>query len=158
MIEGGRYAARAAAISARNILPARIHSMRDDGATSRIELRLKSGEALVATLARAGAAELGLQPGMAVLAMVKAPWFVFVAGDKAAAGLSSPNRLPGEITRVVPGAVNAELCLRTRGGCELVAVLPRDGVRECGLEVGARATAVVSPADVVIGLPAAAGA
>lgn len=138
-------------ISARNVLPARIRSIGGDGATSRVELELAGGELLVATLARSSVVELGLTPGSAALAIIKAPWLdLCTAGD--AARLSSPNRLPGTITCVAPGTVNAEVRLKTAGGSELVAVLPRAAVAECGLAVGAAATAIVSPSDIVIGV------
>lgn len=147
---GNKPAPAQTGISARNVLPARIRTMRDDGTTSRLDLELQGGESLVATLARASVVELGLRESDEVLAMVKAPWLMLLAGSGPVA-LSTPNQLAGTITGLVPGAVNSELRLRTHGGNELVAVLPRDAVAECGLAVGAPATAIVNPADVVVG-------
>lgn len=138
-------------ISARNVLPARIVSMHDDGTTCRLDLALPGDERLIATVARASTSELGLRAGGEVLAMVKAPWLTIAAGSGVRA-LSSPNQLIGEVTQIVAGKVNAELWLRTRGGNALVAVLPRDTVAECALKVGDTATAIISPSDVVIGI------
>lgn len=149
-MDENKQASDGVGISARNVLPARIRALRDDGMTSRLDLELGGGEVLVATVAKSSVLELGLRAADEVLAMVKAPWLTVVVGD-AASGLSSPNALVGEVTRVLPGAVNAELWMRTRGGNELVAILPRDAVHECGLQAGSTATAVISPADVVIG-------
>jgi len=138
-------------ISARNVLPARIRAIHDDGTMSGIELELRGEERLIATVACTSVAELGLRPTIEVLAIVKAPWFALVAGGNAVK-LALPNQLIGTITHIVSGTVNAEVWLRTLGGNELVAVLPHGTLAECGLAIGSTATAVVSPAEIVIGL------
>lgn len=133
------------------MLPARIVTIRDDGTTSRLELALQGGETLIATVGRSSVGELGLTIDREVLAMIKAPW-LDVATGSGAHGLSSENRLAGTITAILPGAVNAEVRLRSAGGNAFVAVLPLGAVSACGLAEGAAATVIVSPSDVVIGV------
>ena len=75
--------------------------------------------------------------------------------DDPAAGTSSArNRLPGLVTRIVTDTVMAQVELQA-GPFRLVSLMSSEAVRELGLEVGSRATAVVKATTVLVETPRA---
>jgi molybdate transport system regulatory protein len=54
------------------------------------------------------------------------------------------------VSEVKPGAVSAEVGLALEGGGSLAAVVTRDSVRELGLRIGRRVTALVKASDVIL--------
>lgn len=65
--------------------------------------------------------------------------------------ISARNVLPGTITRVAKGAVNAEIVLSLRGSETIVAVITNQSVDQLGLELGKDAFAIVKATDVMVG-------
>lgn len=66
--------------------------------------------------------------------------------------ISARNDLPGTITRIERGAVNAEVTLRLEGGFEITAVITLNSVARLGLEVGKPAHAIIKASDVLVGV------
>jgi molybdate transport system regulatory protein len=64
--------------------------------------------------------------------------------------ISARNVFEGQVSALVPGAVNTEVHLTLPGGVELVAVVTQASVRELGLAVGTQAVAVIKAPWVVI--------
>lgn len=63
---------------------------------------------------------------------------------------SARNALRGTVTRVTPGAVNAEVALRVADDVEIVATVTRESVGELGLVPGAAAVALVKSSFVIL--------
>jgi molybdate transport system regulatory protein len=63
---------------------------------------------------------------------------------------SARNALPGTVTRVTPGAVNAEVALDIGDGREITAVITRRSVDELGLQPGREATALIKSSLVLL--------
>jgi molybdopterin-binding protein len=64
--------------------------------------------------------------------------------------LSARNVIKGKIVKIITGAVNSEVILRTTGGEEVVSVITKESVESLKLEVGKEAYAVIKASNVMI--------
>lgn len=64
--------------------------------------------------------------------------------------VSARNIFEGRITRLTPGAVNAEVELSTAGSDKIVAIVTTDSVKSLGLAVGKTAVALVKAPWVMV--------
>ena len=139
-------------ISARNAVDGRVVACRGGKVNTEVEIELRGGDRLVAVVSTESARDLGIAAGTTVVALVKAPWVMVMAGS-AGARLSARNSLEGRVASVDLGAVNAEVTITLPGGTEIVAVITRDAATELRLEPGSAAIAVIKASDVVLALP-----
>ena len=65
--------------------------------------------------------------------------------------ISARNVLPGTVSDITKGAVNAEIVLSLRGGETIVAVITDPSVDRLGLQRGREAFAIIKASDVMIG-------
>ena len=65
--------------------------------------------------------------------------------------LSARNILPGTVVEIVTGAVTSHVRIDIGGGI-VTAAITNEAVRELGLTVGARASAVIKASDVMVGV------
>lgn len=65
--------------------------------------------------------------------------------------LSARNILPGTVTEIVTGAVTSHVRIDL-GGSTVTASITNEAVKELGLKVGARASAVIKASDVMVGV------
>ena len=65
--------------------------------------------------------------------------------------ISARNILPGTVTEITKGAVNAEIILSLRGGETIVAVITDPSVDRLALQRGTDAFAIIKASDVMIG-------
>lgn len=66
--------------------------------------------------------------------------------------LSARNVLAGTVTRITPGAVNAEVIIEVSPGVEVAAIITNASVQKLRLKAGARAYAVIKASDVLVGV------
>jgi molybdopterin-binding protein len=64
--------------------------------------------------------------------------------------LSARNVVKGKVVKIIPGAVNSEVILRTPAGEEIVSVITKESVESLKLEVGKEAYAVIKASNVMI--------
>jgi len=64
--------------------------------------------------------------------------------------LSARNVIKGKVVKILPGAVNSEVILRTSTGEEIVSVITKESVESLKLEVGKEAYAVIKASNVMI--------
>jgi molybdate transport system regulatory protein len=65
--------------------------------------------------------------------------------------ISARNVLPGTVTNITKGAVNAEVDLSLRDGETIVSVITNSSVDRLGLQIGIAAFAVIKASDVMVG-------
>ena len=65
--------------------------------------------------------------------------------------ISARNVLPGKVSKVTPGAVNAEVKLTLEGGDEVVAIITNDSAKHLGLKEGFRAYAILKASWLILG-------
>ncbi|MCU0256073.1 MAG: molybdopterin-binding protein [Vicinamibacterales bacterium] len=66
--------------------------------------------------------------------------------------ISARNVFEGTVTRITPGAVNAEVIIEVAPGVEVASVITNASVQRLKLRAGARAYAVIKASDVLIGV------
>ncbi len=135
--------------SARNQWMGKVTAVRSGAVNDEVEVTLPGGQRLAAIITRESTQALGLKTEQTVIALVKAS-SVLLATDLQGARISARNRIEGKVHALVPGAVNAEVTLKTEDGLEVVAIVTQGAVAELALTPGASATALVKASDVIL--------
>jgi len=139
--------------SARNQFVGTVTSVRSGAVNDEVELTLPSGVHIVAVVTRESTQSLGLRTNMTAIALVKAS-SVLVATDLEGAKISARNQLPGTVSVVTPGAVNAEVEIAVDGGDSIAAIVTQASVKALGLATGSRATAFFKASSVILAVTA----
>jgi len=137
--------------SARNKLFGHVASVRGGAVNDEVTLALPGGQKIVATITHESVETLELKQGAEAFALVKAS-SVLIGLPDPAARLSARNQLPGVVSRVVPGAVNAEVVLDLDGGGTVAAIITNGSVDELGLAPGVQALAIFKASSVILGV------
>ena len=138
--------------SARNQLSGKVNVVASGAVNDEIELTLTAGQKIVAVVTRQSANSLGLVPGAEAFALVKAS-SVLVATDLGGARLSARNQLRGTVTRLQPGAVNAEVLIDVGGGQTMAAIVTQESASSLGLAPGTSVLALFKASSVILGVP-----
>jgi molybdate transport system ATP-binding protein len=138
--------------SARNQLSGKVSVVASGAVNDEVELTLAAGQKIVAVVTRQSATTLGLVPGADAFALVKAS-SVLLATDLGGVRLSARNQLRGTVTRLQPGAVNAEVLIDVGGGQTLAAIVTQESARSLGLAPGASVLALFKASSVILGVP-----
>ena len=139
-------------ISARNQFTGTVVEVLIGAVIAEVYIRLKGEETLVASITRASAETLAIKVGMEVLALVKSSQIIIVS-DFGGYRLSARNQLPGTITQVKHGAVNAEIDIELKGGERIAATVTNDSAETLGLRKGQSVTAVFKAGAVILAVP-----
>ena len=135
--------------SARNTLAGVVDRVTAGAVNSEVVIRLDGGAEVVAIVTRESVDELGLAPGRAAMALVKAS-FVILAPGHEPLRTSARNRLTGTVVEHRAGAVNDEVVLELAGGVRLTATVTRGSGEELGFEVGSSAQALIKASHVIV--------
>ncbi|MEV4916374.1 TOBE domain-containing protein [Streptomyces tirandamycinicus] len=133
-------------LSIRNQLPGTVMAVSAGPAMAAVKIRLDSGDEITSAVTADAVTELGIFPGGAVSALVKASEVALAASR--VEGLSIRNQLPGTVTSVTPGAAMATVRLRLDGGQDLTAVITKEALEELGLAAGSPAVALVKATEI----------
>ncbi len=136
-------------LSARNQLAGTVSKV-TEGAVNGIVTIDVNGTPVSATISMAAIKELGLAPGKAAYAVIKATEVMVGKGEHLA--LSARNQFPGKVVSVEKGAVNSIVKLEVLGGNTISATITNAAVEELGLTAGADALAVVKATSVMVGI------
>ena len=154
---GPALARLAVRTSMRNQLPCVVDRLTVQGQIVCVHLRLEGEGAgavsLASRITRESAELLGLQPGLAVLALCKATAVRVERGGRAASAIATEAptgtlRLPGRATRVVRGASGDEVSAELAAGLHMVGFAAPHG----GLRAGSAVVLVVEENAVVLAL------
>lgn len=135
--------------SARNQWMGKVSAVRSGAVNDEVEVSLPGGQRLAAIITRESTQALGLKTQLEVIALVKAS-SVLLATDLQGARISARNRIEGEVLSVTPGAVNAEVTVKTADGLEVVAIVTQGAVAALALAPGVAVTALVKASDVIL--------
>ena len=102
--------------SMRNQLPCKVHSITRSAGSARVQLELPNGAMLTAKITCESVELLGLQKGMAALALCKA---TAVSISAAAPAQPDLNVLDGEISRLPPGGQGGDVAVQLMPGLQL---------------------------------------
>ena len=143
-------------ISARNVFEGKITALVDGKVNAEVEITMAGGDRLVAIVTEGSVQALGLALGKPVMAFVKAPWVIVLAGEAGVGGVkfSARNQLAGTVESLSKGAVNSEVGIKLNGGTLVYAVVTNEAVLELGLKPGVPASALIKASHVVLGVPA----
>ncbi|WP_051236486.1 TOBE domain-containing protein [Ottowia thiooxydans] len=138
--------------SARNQFDGTVTGVKPGAVNDEVEITTPSGLKVVAVLTHESVVNLGLEPGKAAFALVKAS-SVIVVTDEAGARFSTRNRFSGTLTQVQQGAVNAEVVIDLPGGSRVAAIVTQESANRLGLVPGQPATALFKASSVIVGVP-----
>ena len=136
-------------LSARNQFAGKVVKI-NEGAVNGIVTLDVNGTPVSATISLAAIKELGLEPGKAAHAVIKATEVMVGLGDHLP--LSARNQFPGEVIAVDKGAVNSIVKVKALGDNELSATISNAAVSELGLAPGVKALAVIKATSVMVGV------
>ena len=137
--------------SARNQWTGVITAIEAGAVNDQVRVRLASGDSLVAMVTRDSTEALELAVGQEITALVKAP-AVLVAPGSRRLKLSARNQFVGKVSRVVKGAVNAEVVIALGAGQSVTAIITSESARELGLVAGKAAVALFDASAVILAL------
>lgn len=136
--------------SARNQFAGKVVSVEAGAVNDVVVLQIAGDQRIVATVTRESGRELGLAPGREVTALIKAS-SVLVGLPHDNMRLSARNQLAGSISRVTPGAVNAEISIELPGGGVVVAIITNTSAEMLGLAEGLPVLAIIQASSVLLG-------
>lgn len=134
--------------SARNQLPGQVVAIHAEGLNDRVEFRLAGGQLLRALITHASTERLGLQPGVELCALVKAPWVRLQAADAVAS--VNDNRLSGRLGELRRDAGHCEALVELEGGGQLVAVLSDAQVEGMALQPGQTVQLLIDAEQIIL--------
>lgn len=137
--------------SARNQLFGKIVAISASTVNVTLDIALKGSDTLVASITKESAKSLGIQVGLGVVGLIKAPQIMLVT-DFGGYQLSARNQLTGTVTRIQKGSVHTEVILVLKGGDSIAATVTNESIDALGLAVGAPATAVFKASAVIVGV------
>ena len=138
--------------SARNHFAGTVSELKPGAVNDEIVIDIVGGQRIVAIITHESTASLGLKVGADAFALVKAS-SVIVATGTDGAKLSARNQLQGVISRLIPGAVSADVSIALPGGGTLGATVTLDSSRELALQEGMAVTALFKASSVIVGVP-----
>jgi molybdate transport system regulatory protein len=138
-------------ISARNVLAGTVKSVVKGTVNAEVTLALEGGEAVVAVITNFSADSLGLEPGKSAYAVIKASE-VMIGVGVATSTISARNVLQGEVSNILPGAVNSEVEVHLAGGTKVVASITKASVERLQLHSGVQVSAIVKASNVLVGV------
>jgi len=143
--------------SARNQFLGTVTAIERGAVNDAVTLAIAGGLTIVATITQDSTASLGLQVGSTAYALVKASSVIVATqeeGSGAGMRLSARNQLAGTVSRLLPGAVHADVSIALPGGGTVGATVTTDSCAALGLAVGMPATALFKASSVILGVPA----
>lgn len=137
--------------SARNQFIGKVTRITKGAVNDEVDLEIGGGLTIAAIVTRESTENLGLKVGAEAFALIKASSVIVVTGKDAK--FSARNHLDGRISRMTPGAVNAEVVIQLPAGGTIAAVVTHESCKVLGLAVGKPASAIFKASSVILGVP-----
>jgi molybdate transport system regulatory protein len=151
-------------ISARNQLLGSVVSVQRGAVNDEVVIGLAGGLRIVAVVTHESVGNLGLVPGATAFALIKASSVILLAGDGSDLRISTRNKLPGTVSEVKRGAVNAEVSIDVTGSSAsgaagdppgtvvVTAIITNTSLDQLELAPGKPATALFKASSVMLGV------
>jgi molybdate transport system regulatory protein len=136
-------------VSARNTFSGTIAKVTKGAVNAEVLLTIPGGEQIVASITNGSVDTLALKEGVHAIALVKASWIILGKGLDPAK-ISTRNVLNGTVSRVLTGAVNAEVEVKLSGGTTLTAIVTNASVQHMHIVVGEQISAAFKASSVII--------
>ena len=136
-------------ISARNVWLGNVVKIEKGAVNSVVTVALKGQDTIVSVITENSVQRLDLQPGVEVLAIVKAP-SVLLGLEVDRKKISARNILEGRVNRIVSGVVNDEVIIDLAGGNTVTSILTSASVKRLGLTAGMEISAIIKASDVLL--------
>ena len=138
--------------SARNVFKGKVAAVHSGAVNDEVELAVEGGLSIVASITQVSTKKLGLKPGVEAMALIKAS-FVLLMKDAENYLWSTRNQFAGTVSKVTPGAVNAEVQVELPNGKGITSIVTMGSVASLGLAPGKKITAIVKASQVILAVP-----
>ena len=135
--------------SARNALRGTVTRVVSGAVDAEVVLDVGGGVEIVSVITRESVDDLGLAPGVAAIALIKASFVVLARGDDSLR-TSARNNISGVVARREDGTVNSEVTIEVAAGKTITATLTRESADALELDVGAPASAMIKASHVIL--------
>ena len=135
-------------ISARNVIDVRVTDVKDGAVNAEIDMEMSGGQKLASIISLDSAKELQLADGVKALAIIKASNIMI---SENSGKISARNAIPCTISKVISGAVNAQVELMA-GQQILISMITMDSSESLELTPGKEVYAIIKASDIMIGL------
>jgi molybdate transport system regulatory protein len=136
-------------ISARNQLMGKIGEIKQAKVNAQVSIVLKSGVVLVSNITNSAVEEMGLHVGDEVVGIIKASSVLL--SNTTDIATSARNKLPGVVTDIKVGDVNAQVSVDIGQSDVVVSTITSESVKTLGLNVGSRVCAIIKSSSILIG-------
>jgi molybdate transport system regulatory protein len=135
-------------ISARNQIQAEIGSIKTENVSSKIHMKLKSGQAFNSVITREAVENLNLEEGQIVTAIFKSS---SVSLSSIKADKDEENRLEGVVSKIELDVQNAKVAIDTGKHDTIISVLDIEEFKKLDIEMGSSIYVHIQANDVMIG-------
>lgn len=135
--------------SARNALRGTVTRIVRGTVEAEVVLDVGDGVEIVATITRESVDDLGLAPGVAAIALIKASFVILLRGGSDLRA-SARNIIGGVIVRREDGTVSSEITLEVTAGKTITATLTRESADALDLKIGNSALAMIKASHVIL--------
>ncbi|MFB6560132.1 molybdopterin-binding protein [Streptomyces sp. NPDC056400] len=132
-------------LSIRNQLAGTVTAVTVGEAMATVKVRLDGGQEITAAITADAVKDLGLTPGSAVKALVKATEVALATGP--VENISIRNQITGTVSDVAVGPAMAAVKVNVNGG-GLTAAVTADGVQALGLAPGSSVVALIKSTEI----------
>lgn len=135
-------------ISARNVFRAEVVAVKKCPVDVEVTLKISGDHKIHSVITNDATAELDLQPGQKVIALVKSSFVTLAPPGQPAA--DARNLFAGVVSRRTDAERNCELLIDIGAGKSMTAVLPRREVEAMGFDEGSQVMAHFAPENVIL--------
>lgn len=134
-------------ISTRNQFPGIVKSIQKGAVNSEVILDVGGAE-IASIITNHSVESLGLKPGGAAIALIKAPWVILAT--ETGLRTSARNQFEGKVVSCREGAVNGEVVVDLSFGKSIVAIVTNTSIQSLGLAVDVPVSALIKASHIII--------
>lgn len=136
--------------SARNMFHGSVKSVKQGEIDCEVVIAVGPETEVVAQITPSSLERLGLNEGADVYALIKASWVVLAEDFQGKFKVSARNQFCGKVVQLDQGSVNSDVTLQLADGHRVSAIVTNESVANLGLELDARACALVKSSQVLL--------